>query len=165
MPEQSATGHCLCGAVRFEVEAEPVSTNFCHCESCRRHTGGVAASFVTFPTDTVRWSGAEPMQYRSSPPVIRTFCGRCGSSLAYAHDNSPEEIDLYLGAFDDPGRFPPQMHIHCRERVAWFDTLDRAPRFEAGSTSARAPAAIEPDSPEKPPLPAGQIPPIARRRT
>ena len=46
-------------AIRFEAQGDPLSTNFCHCESCRRHSGGPAAAFVTFPKDAVRWSGAE----------------------------------------------------------------------------------------------------------
>ena len=112
MTAPSATGRCLCGAIRFEVDGDPLSTNFCHCESCRRHGGGPAAAFVTFRKDAVRWSGAERARYRSSPPVVRTFCGRCGSPLAYEHDDSADEVDLYLGAFDDPGRFPPGKHVH-----------------------------------------------------
>ena len=107
MTARPVTGRCLCGATRFEAQGDPLSTNFCHCESCRRHGGGPAAAFVTFPKDTVRWSGAERAWYRSSPPVVRSFCGRCGSPLAYEHDNSADEVDLYLGAFDEPGRSRP----------------------------------------------------------
>ena len=98
--------------------------------------GGVAAPFATFRKDAVRWSGDERARYRSSPPVRRSFCGRCGSALAYENDGSPEEIDLYLGVFDDPGRFPIRMHVHYGERVAWFDTVDHTPRFR----TIRAPA-------------------------
>ena len=162
MNEQSATGHCLCGAIRFAADSEPLSVNFCHCESCCRHTGSVAASFATFPKSAVRWSGAERLQYRSSPPVVRSFCGRCGSPMAYEHDDSAEEIDLYLGAFDEPARFPPQKHIHCREQVAWFDIVDHSPRYERGSGSAEMPTPVEPTSADEGPIPAGQIPPISR---
>jgi hypothetical protein len=144
MTARPATGHCLCGAIRFEVAAEPLSTNFCHCESCRRHSGGVAAPFATFRKDAVRWSGPERASYRSSPPVVRSFCGRCGSPLAYEHDGSADEIDLYLGAFDDPARFPVGKHVHYGERVAWFDTVDRTPRFHASSGSGEPPVATGP---------------------
>jgi hypothetical protein len=139
MTAQPATGHCLCGAVRFEAEGEPLSTSLCHCESCRRHSGGVAAPFATFRKGAVWWSGAERVRYRSSPPVVRSFCGRCGSPLAYEHDGSAEEIDLYLGVFDDPAHFPVRMHVHYGERVGWFDTTDRTPRYHASSASGEPP--------------------------
>ena len=57
--------------------------------ACRRHTSSVVAAFVTYPKNAVRWSEAEPTRYRSSPPVIRSFCGRCGSPLAYENDHPP----------------------------------------------------------------------------
>jgi hypothetical protein len=161
MAKQTATGHCLCGAIRFTARTEPLSTNYCHCESCRRHTGSAVAAFVTFPKDSVEWSGAERMRYRSSPLVVRSFCGNCGSPLAYEHENSAEQIDLYLGAFDDPADFPPRKHVHCRERVAWFETTDHAPRYRADPASGEAPDTIDPAASERCPTPAGQIPPIA----
>ncbi|MGD9511090.1 MAG: GFA family protein [Geminicoccaceae bacterium] len=160
MATQIATGHCLCGAIRFRTLTEPLTANYCHCESCRRHTGSAAASFVSFPRNAVEWSGKERVRYRSSPPVVRSFCGRCGSPLAYEHDDAAEQIDLYLGAFDNPAEFPPRKHTHCRERVAWFDTTDHAPRYQAGSDSGEAPTTTEPAAGETSPMPAGQIPPI-----
>ena len=78
---------------------------------------------MTFHKEAVRWIGAECARYRSSPPVVRSFCGQCGSPLAYEHDNSADEVDLYLGAFNEPDRFPARKHIYYGERVVWFDTV------------------------------------------
>jgi hypothetical protein len=158
--QPATTGHCLCGAIRFAADGEPLAANLCHCESCRRHSGGAVAAFVTFAKDAVRWSGTERTSYRSSPPVIRSFCGNCGSSLAYEHDHSANEIDLYLGAFDDPGRFPPQKHVHYGERVAWFETTDRAPRYRSSSASGEPPVAVEPGVPAEPQIAIGPVPPV-----
>ena len=133
MSDGLAIGHCLCGAIGFEVDGEPLDVGLCHCESCRRHSGGVCAPFATFAKKAVRWFGAERRRFRSSPPVIRSFCGQCGSPLAYENEATGEEIDLYLGAFDQPDRFPVRQHTHDAERVAWFDTIDRTPRYRRGS--------------------------------
>ena len=31
------TGHCHCGALRYEVTGNPLYKALCHCEDCRRH--------------------------------------------------------------------------------------------------------------------------------
>ncbi len=49
----SATGGCLCGAVRYRVTGEPEATSHCHCYSCRRATGGPTLAWVIFPEDAV----------------------------------------------------------------------------------------------------------------
>lgn len=73
MNAQPATGHCLCGAVRFEVLAGSIVVSLCHCESCRRHIGSTAAPFAIFRKDAVRWSGAERTGSRPSCWMRRTM--------------------------------------------------------------------------------------------
>ena len=33
------SGRCLCGAIKFEARGKPKGIFWCHCDSCRRHTG------------------------------------------------------------------------------------------------------------------------------
>lgn len=162
MTKRSMTGHCLCKAVDFEIGAEPLSANFCHCESCRRQSGSAVAAFVSFPKEAVSWRGSERATYRSSPAVTRSFCPRCGSSLAYEHDDLPEEIDIYLGVLDDPGRYHVDKHVHYGERVAWFDTIDRTPRYRAASDCGELPVATESAAPAEAPRAIGPAPPVDR---
>ena len=128
-----AEGRCLCGQLQFTVEGEPGWVAYCHCASCRRHTGSPVACFVNHALAAVRFSG-ERATYRSSPGVTRSHCARCGSPIAYQSERRPEEIDLYVNAFDDPGGFAPQAHVFCAERLPWFDTRDSLPRSPDAST-------------------------------
>jgi hypothetical protein len=41
-------GACLCGAVHFIATGEPKGIYWCHCQSCRKHTGAPVAVFVAY---------------------------------------------------------------------------------------------------------------------
>jgi hypothetical protein len=45
---KKTTGGCLCGAVRYETTAASEWTWYCHCESCRRHTGAQPPRYTIF---------------------------------------------------------------------------------------------------------------------
>ncbi len=42
-------GRCLCGAIEYEYSGEPILVVHCHCESCRRQTASMVATFVIVP--------------------------------------------------------------------------------------------------------------------
>ena len=44
-------GSSLCGAVRFVATGRPESVVWCHCESCRKHSGAPVSVFVVFKRD------------------------------------------------------------------------------------------------------------------
>lgn len=134
--DRSATGRCLCGDIRFAYSGTPIKVLHCHCESCRRHTSGPIATFVCVPKETTRFTGVEPQVYASSPGVRRSFCGRCGSPIAYESDRNPQQIDLYIGALDDPAAVAPTYHVHTAEQLPWFETADALPRYERGKSNA-----------------------------
>ncbi len=123
------TGHCLCGDIAFAVSGEPVQIVHCHCESCRRNTSSPVTTFVIMQRNDVRFTQGQPRGFASSPGVRRSFCGRCGSPLAYESDRRPDHMDLYLCSFDDPAALIPQAHVRVEEQVAWFEVLDELPRY------------------------------------
>ncbi|GAA5823253.1 hypothetical protein JCM5353_005135 [Sporobolomyces roseus] len=94
-------GHCHCGAVKFDVNSEPVSSICCHCDTCRVTHGAVAQRAVLFKKDMVRF---DPESYdslsfyqthdkkigRHLPCKVR--CKSCGSPVfdEGRNDNEPE---------------------------------------------------------------------------
>jgi hypothetical protein len=129
-------GHCLCGEVTFEYK-DPVNWQaYCHCESCRRNTSSPVAAFLGVPRAAFRWTGTSPRTYESSPGVRRLFCDRCGSPMAFDADRYPQEIHLYAASLDNPEDYRPEGHVHCAERLSWFEVADELPRFaRSGSGS------------------------------
>ena len=128
--KKAATGGCMCGAVRYELTGTPISVIHCHCLSCRRHTGAPVVTLVGAKKDQVRFTTGERGIYASTPGVGRGFCGQCGTSLTWEGDG--EElgplIEIHISTFDDPSQFTPASHIHCDERLAWFEVADDLPR-------------------------------------
>ena len=122
------TGRCLCGEVRFAVEGGMRSGNHCHCESCRRATSSPFTTWFTVDRAVLRWTGATPQSYASSPGVTRTFCPRCGTPMSYETAERPDDIDLYAASLDDHTGFAPQYHSNWDERVTWVALADDLPR-------------------------------------
>ncbi len=46
-----ATGRCLCGAVRYEVDGPLREVLICHCEECRRWNGHFSANIAAGTLD------------------------------------------------------------------------------------------------------------------
>ena len=84
MTSYRLTGGCLCGGVRFEIDAPLVSAGYCHCTRCQRRTGTAASVSGRIAPGSLRVvSGAELV--RALDPgdggFLKEFCTTCGSAL------------------------------------------------------------------------------------
>jgi len=132
-------GGCLCGALRFRSEAEPVASGYCHCRLCQRSTGAPVLAWGSFPVGSFAYVEGAPTVYRSSDHGQREFCARCGTQIAYRESRGARTVDVNLASLDHPEAVPPRHHLWTRSRIAWFDTADALPRFEgAGPEQPRA---------------------------
>lgn len=138
----AATGGCLCGAVRYEMEGPPISTIYCHCESCRKHAGAPVVALAGYRRGQMRYSRGAPKVYASSPGVGRAFCGACGTPLTWEGDGGEEigpMVEVLIATMDRPEDFEPECHIHHAERVSWFETHDNLPRYRVWHDGEDAP--------------------------
>jgi hypothetical protein len=124
------TGQCHCGAIHYEMTPETVHHALCHCQDCRRASGGVAVSWGLVAADGLKVEG-EPKIYASSEHGRRHFCGTCGTSLFYTNDAIfPGQIDVQTATLDDPSAIPIQAQIQLAERISWMADLDALPKFD-----------------------------------
>jgi hypothetical protein len=65
------------------------------------------------------FSAGQPAIFRSSPPVARTFCSRCGTPLTYQHESDRDTIDITTASLDVPENFPPEREIWTEHRLSW----------------------------------------------
>ena len=124
-------GHCLCGAIAYEVTGEPVMTALCHCPSCRRASGAPQVAWALFPRDGYTLTQGEPATFASSPSVTRGFCATCGTTLFYEAEMIPGLIDITIASLDDPAGLAPQMHIWHQHRLPWLAATDDLEKFDA----------------------------------
>ncbi|MGO4837622.1 GFA family protein [Rhizobiaceae sp. 2RAB30] len=59
-------GGCLCGHCRYSVQSSPSHVGYCHCDMCKRATGGPFAVLIRVEKADVGWTNP-PASYRSSP--------------------------------------------------------------------------------------------------
>src|SRR5689334_20871404 len=96
----SASGGCLCGAVRYEADGPARARTLCHCVSCRRAAGAASVAWVVFGADGFRFTAGTPATFASSPGVTRGFCRVCGTALTYQHTARPDAIDVTTASLD-----------------------------------------------------------------
>jgi hypothetical protein len=135
---QAMSGGCQCGRVRYTAQVEPEKAYLCHCNMCKKATGGVSIAFINPPKDKVVWH-SEPDWYRSSPIARRPFCATCGTPLGFDFLSGGENIDLTIGSFDDPTPFRPE-HNYATESMlpAWANVTHLPGHASAENTKVVA---------------------------
>jgi hypothetical protein len=122
-------GGCLCGAVRYRALGNAYGITHCHCRTCRRASGAPLVTWAGFDSDKFNFTQGQPVSYRSSKEVVRTFCGRCGTALTYRRLDLPESVDLTLGSMDDPEQLNPQDHTWTESKLSWIRLGDDLPAY------------------------------------
>jgi hypothetical protein len=76
-------GTCLCGGIRFEVDADPETLRFCHCTSCKHLSGGGGTVNFGVPPSAIRIVAGEGLIQTFTPDggSAKTFCRTCGANL------------------------------------------------------------------------------------
>jgi len=99
----SVNGACLCGAVQIRASRLPAEISACHCEMCRRWSGGVQMGLEVAEADL---SMEGPVaRFRSSFMSERLWCATCGSSIGFRNLEGDDAgtIELVPGLFDNAG--------------------------------------------------------------
>lgn len=114
------TGGCLCGEVRIVASGQPNRVGLCHCLDCRKHHGALFYAAAVFPLGAVSVAG-QTQDYAG-----RHFCPRCGSSVFAC---SGDEVEVHLGALDDPDQLTPTYECWTTRREAWLPPVPLARQY------------------------------------
>ena len=132
-------GGCLCGAIRYRALGTAYGITHCHCRTCRRASGAPFVTWAGFDTDKFTFIEGRPVSHASSPNVLRTFCGTCGTPLTYQRTDLPGSIDVTVGSMDDPEALKPEDHTWTDSRLSWISLNDHLPEYPRERNLGRSP--------------------------
>ena len=139
------TGGCVCGSVRYEVTAEPISVYACHCTDCQRITSSAFSIGVVVPDEAFRLTGNDP---RSAPGGVtaagrvksRLVCSDCGTWMFGTPSSGTEYPGMIRivrgGTFDDTTWLKPTAHFWTRSKQPWVALTEGATLYETQPNSA-----------------------------
>ncbi|MBC7493296.1 MAG: GFA family protein [Novosphingobium sp.] len=127
-------GGCNCGAVRYRIEGDPMVVAQCHCRNCQRQSGSAFsvnllvqdANFAT-TGDLTTYVDKDTL---SGAPILRKFCGICGSPILSDFSNGTGMVVVKAGTLDDPTPFTPGVSVWTSRKLPWVDLPDEQHKFE-----------------------------------
>ncbi len=119
----SHAGGCLCGAIRYCVNAPITALRVCHCTHCQKTSGTGASVNAVIQSKDFALTRGTPKRYAdkadSGRLLQRFFCGDCGSPIYSQRDITPERIVVRAGSFDDSSAMKIAAHIWTSSRRPW----------------------------------------------
>lgn len=136
MSNETHSGGCQCGAVRFRVEGSLDDASVCHCRMCQKAFGNFYAPLVSVRDAKLTWTRGTPKKFRSSNFAERGFCADCGTPLTY---EAPDGIALAVGAFDNPADITPKLQWGIEGKLPYVDTIGALPSHHTLADANAAP--------------------------
>lgn len=127
------TGGCGCGAIRYQLDGEPVVMNDCYCRQCQRESGTGHGSHLTFVGAPVTVTG-EASHWETvgegGTRKRRGFCPSCGNPVYLSFPDMPDVFVASAGSLDDPSRYRPQQVLWASEAQSWDSPDCDLPSFD-----------------------------------
>jgi hypothetical protein len=123
-------GGCLCGGLRYRVEALAGDVaDYCHCGQCRKASGAPVVAWIQVPPERFVVTRGVAKAFRSSDRATRWSCRQCGGQV-YMTDDEGRSVGITLGSLDEPSSITPTVHGWVSEKVKWLQIADTLPRYD-----------------------------------
>ena len=115
-------GGCQCGALRYRIHGEPITTAACHCTDCQMQSGSAFGMSMILREDAFEITKGEPKRFTkiadSGVKIDCLFCDQCGTRIGH----SPQDkgtLNLKPGTLDDTSWFTPSVHVWTSSKQPW----------------------------------------------
>ena len=127
-----SSGGCMCGAVRYDISAQPMMSANCYCRDCQRSTGSAFAPVLIVPKAAFKLTKGELKHFEvtgdSGGKVSRGFCANCGSPILSLLSGMPDVVAVKAGSLDDPSKFAPGANVYMSSAQPWAP-VGAGPKF------------------------------------
>lgn len=117
------TGSCLCGSIRYTVDAEVRELRACHCMHCQKSSGAAGTVNAVIPSSAFKLTQGTPKRYDakadSGRTLYRFFCAECGSPIYSQRATNPNIVVVRAGTLDDAGEMKITANIWTRSARPW----------------------------------------------
>lgn len=127
MENETWSGGCQCGAVRYALRETPSNACICHCRMCQKQFGSFFGAFADVPPDSFQLTRGAPGWFQSSDEAMRGFCRDCGTPMFYKFMGR-ERIAVSIGSLDRHSDMMPQAQYGIEGREPWFADLAHLPQ-------------------------------------
>jgi hypothetical protein len=145
IPNPPYEGSCLCGAVRYRLNQRPQTVNACHCDACKKMSGGTNLLIITAPRDAFEHLSGEVQRFRrtaeSGRPSDVVRCASCGTRLW--HEPQAPIIVIAAGTLDDPSWVVPASHGWVEKASPAVIMQEDAAKFEGQAARDQQIAAFQ----------------------
>jgi len=142
---ETISGGCQCGAVRYSLDGQLPAAYACHCGECKKQSASAFSMSVAIDTADLHWTGDvalfETVAYTGARKLCY-FCSRCGTRMWHRGAEDSATATLKIGTLDDPFAIEPMGHLWVSKKqpgitlapdVPAFDTQpDNLPEWRAG---------------------------------
>ncbi len=135
--DDTHSGGCACGAVRYQARGQPSIGQVCHCRFCQRRLASAFAVLAVFPEDSVQVVQGElaEREYRSDESgrwLRMRFCPDCGTTVFHTSEFRPGFRSIAAGTLDDPTWLKIDLHVWVRSKLPWVSVPDGVAVFQKG---------------------------------
>jgi hypothetical protein len=115
IPSPPYVGGCLCGRVRYRLNARPLGVNACYCDDCKKLTGATHLLMLLAERDGFAHERGEVERYRKRADSGREIdivrCEHCAVRLWHEPLSSPNFVFVAAGTLDNSRWVVPTSHI------------------------------------------------------
>ena len=127
IPSPPYHGGCLCGAVRYRLDARPLAINACHCGDCRKLSGASNILMLLADRASLHQEKGVVDSWRKTADSGRQLdiirCKTCGTRLWHEPLANPALVFIAAGTLDQSDWAIPSSHI-------WIDKARPGTQFQ-----------------------------------